>query len=215
MAPLKPPASWFDTPEPESPLPLTVTKEGRVFGHLALWDTCHTGLMSGSFAECITPPRSQTGYAHFHLAPLETQEEEDVMVGRIVYDTSHASVGAGLQAATSHYDKTGSVGAFVRARDGQHGIWLSGAARSDISPEGLRDVRANPPSGDWRLVRNNLELVAALSVPVPGFPIQLSLSASAGGIDALILPGISEDDLVQSRDRSYLRRRQTLTSAFG
>ena len=84
--------------------------------------------------------------------------------------------------------------------DGRHGIWLAGAVRSDLTPEGLRDMRANPPSGDWRSLNNSLELVAALSVVVPGFPIprsQLALSASAG-ISALILPGVQDDDAVRA-----------------
>jgi hypothetical protein len=73
--------------------------------------------------------------------------------------------------------------------------------RSDISEEGFRDLRANPPSGDWRSLNNQLELVAALSVVVPGFPVprsQLALSASAG-ISALILPGVQTEDLVEPR----------------
>ena len=87
----------------------------------------------------------------------------------------------GRKGAMEHYEKTGCVGAFVRARDGKHGIWLSGAVRSDLPAERVRDLRANPPSGDWR----GHELVAVLSVPVPGFPIpraaEAYLVASAGG----------------------------------
>ena len=216
MAPLKPPVSWFETPEPDTPLPLTVTKEGRVFGHLALWDTCHTGMMNGDFSECITPPRSQSDYSYFHLGAIETEEGEDVAVGRVTFDTSHAPIGANLRAAGKHYDQTGSVGAFVRARNGEHGIWLSGVIRSDAPEEGIRDLKANPPSGDWRGIGNGLELVAALAVPVAGFPIsraQLALAASASGevgVSALILPGLTEEDLTPSRDRAYLRRRHQL-----
>jgi hypothetical protein len=77
-------------------------------------------------------------------------------------------------------------------------------------------MRANPPSGDWRALNHQLELVAALSVVVPGFPIprsQLALSASAG-ISALILPGVQEDDIVEPRSRDFLRRRQSLSTAL-
>ena len=77
-------------------------------------------------------------------------------------------------------------------------------------------MRANPPSGDWRSLNNNLELVAALSVVVPGFPIprsQLALSASAG-ISALILPGVQQTDLVEARSREFLRRRASLAAAI-
>lgn len=195
VAPLRPPAEWFSRPEPNGAVPLTFTAAGEVFGHLALWDTCHSGFLNGQFSECVKAPKSTTDYSQFHLGVLETAEGEMVNVGKLTYDTGHAPLTADLRAASSHYDNTGSVGAFVRARDGQHGIWLSGAVRSDLSPEGLRDLRANPPSGDWRALNHSLELVASLAVPVPGFPItrsQLALSASADGgleVSALILTG--------------------------
>ena len=214
LAPLKPPRAWLDMPEADQPTPLTFTADGQVYGHLALYETCHSGFQGGAFSECVQAPRSPSGYQMFHLGQLET-EDGMVAVGKLTYGTGHAPLAAGLQAASAHYDNTGSVGAFVRATDGRHGIWLAGAVRSDLSPEGLRDMRANPPSGDWRALNNQLELVAALSVVVPGFPIprsQLALSASAG-ISALILPGVVEDDIAEPRSRDYLRRRQSLSAA--
>jgi len=216
VAPLAPPKEWFEMPE-ASPTPLTYSEEGQVFGHLALWDTCHTGFLNGSYSECVRAPRSTSDYRQFHLGLMETAEGDMVPVGKITFDTSHAPLTADLRAAARHYDDTGSVGAFVRARDGQHGVWLAGVVRSDLSPEGLRDLRANPPSGDWRVLNHNLELVASLAVPVPGFPItrsQLALAASADGgleVTALILAGI---ELPEEMDRStYLRKRKTLTAA--
>lgn len=193
VAPLAPPREWFETPEASGPTPLTFTEDGQVFGHLATWNTCHTGFLNGGFSECVKAPRSSTDYNFFHLGRIKTEEGDDVAVGKLTYDTDHAPLTAGLQAASRHYDNTGSVGAFVRARDGKYGIWLSGVVRSDLTPEGLRDLRANPPSGDWRSLNHNLELIASLAVPVPGFPItrsQLALAASANGemeVSALIL----------------------------
>ncbi len=199
--PLKPPAEWFNTPEPAEPTPLTFQRDGRVYGHLALWDSCHVGLINGKFSECVKPEPSKTGYADFHLGVIETAEGDDMPIGKIVYDGTHASLTAGLEGATKHYDNTGAVGAFVRARDGRHGIWLSGAVRSDLSDEGFRDLRANPPSGDWRGHNHWLELIASLAVPIPGFQVpraQIALAASANGdmeVSALILAGFSHLDL--------------------
>jgi hypothetical protein len=213
-APLTPPRAWFERPEADQPTPLTFTAAGEVFGHLALWESCHTGFQGGAFSECVRAPRSPSGYQAFHLGGLET-DDGTLPVGKLTYGTGHAPLAAGLQAASSHYDDTGSVGAFVRATDGRHGIWLAGAVRSDLSPEGLRDMRANPPSGDWRALNNQLELVAALAVVVPGFPVprsQLALSASAG-ISALILPGVTDEDLVEPRSKEFLRRRHSLSAA--
>lgn len=222
LAPLKPPREWFDIPE-DGPTPLTFTADGQVFGHLALWDTCHRGFLNGSYSECIQAPRSQVNYDQFYAGGrIETAEGDIIPIGRLTYDTNHAPLTADMRAAASHYDNTGSVGAFVRARDGQYGIWLSGVVRSDLSPEGLRDMRANPPSGDWRLLKtNDLELVASLAVPVPGFPItrsQLALAASADGgleVTALILTGpVVEDFSTPDRDRSYMRRKNMLMESW-
>jgi hypothetical protein len=198
--------------------------DGRVTGHPALWQTCHTGFLNGGFAECVKAPRSQTEYGFFHLGSIETEEGEHVAVGKITYDTDHAPLTAGLHAASRHYDHTGSVGAFVRAVDGKFGPWLSGAVRSDIPPEGLRDLRANPPSGDWRSLDHSLEMIAVLAVPVPGFPVsrsQFSLAASADGeveIEALILPGVWDEEPEAPEPKplsriEYLRERASLTAA--
>jgi hypothetical protein len=225
--------------EPDVATPLTFEKNGRVYGHLALWGSCHTGFLNGAVAECVQPPASKSDYQHYHLGTLETTEG-DVRVGKITYATGHAPLSASARVAADHYDHTGSVGAFVRARNGAVGIWVSGSVRSDISDEGFRDLRANPPSGDWRSLNRNLELVAALSVPVPGFPIpraEVALAASAAGdveVESLILPPWMPEEefaLVASadyqerkkaiaaalaepteRDRDYLRRRKTLSA---
>jgi hypothetical protein len=182
LAPLRPPKEWFEIEEASEPTPLTVDADGRVYGHLALWNHCHA-----AFASCERPPRSSTNYSFFHVGQIETEEGDLVNVGRITVGGSgnakggHASLVLGRQGAMEHYDKTGCVAAFVRAHDGNHGIWLSGAIRSDAPAERIRDLRANPPSGDWR----DYELVGVLSVPVPGFPIprvaEARLVASAAG----------------------------------
>ncbi|GIV03715.1 MAG: hypothetical protein KatS3mg015_2545 [Fimbriimonadales bacterium] len=193
LAPLEPPLAWFEYPEPDRPTPLTVTDEGQVYGHLALWNQCHT-----AFASCERPPRSRTDYAYFHVGQIKTREGELVDVGRITVGDAgsakggHASLVLGRKGAMEHYDRTGCVAAFVRASNGKHGIWLCGAVRSDAPAERIRDLRANPPSGDWR----DGELVAVLSVPVPGFPIprteaRLVASGDTEAIPALIASGYS------------------------
>lgn len=231
--PIAPPADWFNQPEPDQPTPLTYTEDGRVFGHLAIWGSCHTGFLNGALAECVKPPESRTDYEQFHQGTIVTEEGQEIRIGKLTFDTSHAPISVGMQAAARHYDQTGSVGAFVRARNGKIGVWLSGAQRSDLSQEGVRDLRANPPSGDWRSFNGNLELIASLAVPVPGFPIlkpQFALAASGNNdVDALILPGFTNDvpavDLRQRRQeladslapvrdgKAYLRRRAVLAAS--
>jgi hypothetical protein len=218
-APLKPSLAWFDYPEPDHAEPLTIEANGLVHGHLAPWEGCHAGLINGTARSCVKPPPSLTDYRMFHLGQLETAEGEMLPVGKIIVAGDHATTAPGttLQAATAHYDKTGSVGAFVRARNGKHGIWLSGATKSDITPEQLRDLRANLPSGDWRNWDHNLELIGALAVPVPGYGIPaIVASGESGEIEALILQGFSdtEDEMETTRDRSFQRRRDLIAGAI-
>lgn len=216
LAPIAPPLDWFSQPEPNHPEPLTVEEDGRIHGHLALWNACHVGILNGAMAECVNPPHSANDYQSFHLGTMMTEDGTPISVGRVVYDGSHASLTADLVGATRHYDKTSKVAAFVRARDGRHGIFLSGAVRSDLSPEGLRDLRANPPSGDWRNLRGRLEMIAALAVPVPGYQTpQLALTAS-GEIATLVLPGYCEECVTEEasmeRTKEYIRQRNIVSN---
>jgi hypothetical protein len=220
MFPIRPPRAWFDMEEPDVATPLTFEKNGRVYGHLALWGSCHTGFLNGAVAECVQPPASKSDYQHYHLGTLET-DGGDVRVGKITYATGHAPLSASARVAADHYDHTGSVGAFVRARNGSVGIWVSGSVRSDISEEGFRDLRANPPSGDWRSLNRHLELVAALSVPVPGFPIpraEVALAASAAGdveVESLILPPwVPEEEFALVASADYQERKKVLSAAL-
>jgi hypothetical protein len=191
LAPLKPPRSWFQDPDLRDLTPLTVTPEGRVFGHLAPWGECHRGIRN----ECVLAPRSRTGYSEFHLGEVETDEGERVPVGKLTVNLPHAPTTRGfpVQKVQQHYDNAQSVGAFVRAGEDRHGIWLAGAVRSDAPAELIRDLMANPPSGDWRFG----ELQAALCVPIPGYPVRrATLVASADGlaVESLIIGWEGDED---------------------
>lgn len=173
-----PPLDWFQDPGLDGPTPLTVTEDGRVLGHLATFDTCHVGI-SGA---CTQPPRSHHDYAYFRTGEAETAGGM-VSVGQITMDTGHAGTDLGPTAAVSHYDDTGTVVADVAAGEDDYGIWVAGALRPGLSDAQLRGLRAGALSGDWRRIGGNLELVAALVVNVPGFPIPRTQVASAGGQD--------------------------------
>jgi len=218
-APLAPPGEWFNQPEPNQPEPLTVEADGRIHGHLALWDACHVGILNGDMANCVKPPRSANDYQSFHLGQIVTEDGTPVSVGKVVYDGSHAALTSDLVSATKHYDQTGKVAAFVRARDGKHGIFLSGAVRSDLSPEGLRDLRANPPSGDWRSLRGRLEMIAALAVPVPGYQTPRMALTASGDLATLVLPGFceeceGEEAVKMEKDKGYIRQRATISASL-
>jgi hypothetical protein len=165
--PAVPPRAWFDLAETPGPCPLTVTDEGRVFGHVALWDSCHTGFGD----QCVRPPRSPSNYSYFHVGELITDSGEKLAIGKLMFGGRHASLGASRAEAAKHYDDNTYVGAYVKAFNGRHGIWVSGSLREGLDDAQLAEIRANPPSGDWRRANGALELIAALAVPVPGFPV--------------------------------------------
>lgn len=164
---LAPPAAWFAKPDLDGPTPLTISDTGRVFGHAALWDTCHVGIGEA----CVKPPRSKTGYALFHTGELVTAEGERIAVGHLTYGGGHAAPNLGYRAAAEHYDATSHTGAVVRAGEDEYGIWVAGAMVADADPAAWAQMRRSPLSGDWRRVGGNLEMVAALHVNTPGFGI--------------------------------------------
>ena len=172
-----PPRAWFANPNFDEPQPLTVTEDGRVYGHLALWDTCH--LSYGS--RCVTPPKSDTNYALFRTGAILTDNGEEIAVGAITLNTLHANERMSAADTAAHYEHTGMVTALVAAGEDEHGIWLAGSIKQGATDEQIRSLRAAPLSGDWRLVGSNLELVAVLAVNVPGFPIPRPKGLVAGG----------------------------------
>jgi hypothetical protein len=180
------PAEWFGDPRLTGPTPLTVTDEGQVYGHIATWGTCHIG-MAG---QCVTPPRSQTGYAYFMLHTIATTEGE-IAVGHLTMDTGHADMRSKAHVAAAHYDNTGAVVADVTVGEDDYGIWFAGAMRPDAPQEKVQAFRSGALSGDWRRIGQGMEMVAALTVNVPGFPIpRLALAASGEEQVSLVASGI-------------------------
>lgn len=176
-----PPASAFQDPKLPGPTPLTVTADGRVYGHLAAWGTCHTAFPN----TCVVPPKSKRQYAYFHTGAVDTDEGE-LPVGRISIGGGHADTRHGFQAAAEHYDSTSTAAAFVRAGDDKYGIWLAGVLAPGVQPN---DLKPYPPSGDWRRIGGQLELVHALAVNSGGFP-QPRASMVAGAQMALVAAGM-------------------------
>lgn len=183
-APLVPPKVWFENPKLNGPQPLTVTDDGQVFGHVATWNSTHIGL-----PRATRPPRSQSNYAYFRKGVLRT-DGGDVHVGQLTLTGGHASMQASANEAIKHYDDTRSAVADVTAGEDQHGIWVAGALRPDVTPNQVRAFRASAQSGDWRPINGKLELVAICAVNVPGFPIARPQVLVAGGqIQALVAAG--------------------------
>ncbi len=183
-APVVPPKSWFKDPALNSATPLEITDDGRVFGHIAAWQTSHIGMPGRN----VKPPRSASQYAYFRNGVLRT-DEGDIQVGQLTLAGGHASLQASAEEAIKHYDDTDSAVADVVAGEDQFGIWVAGSLRPDVTPRQIRAFRASSPSGDWRPINGRLELVAVCAVNVPGFPIARAITASGGVPGALVAAG--------------------------
>jgi len=185
-APAAPPKEWFDDPKLSGPTPLHIGDDGRVYGHVAAWGTCHVGIGDS----CTIAPKSQTNYAYFHTGEVVTADGGRVAVGRLTYGGGHAQPNLGYRAAAEHYDRTSNLGALVRAGEDEYGIWVSGTVAPDADEAALRAMRAAPLSGDWRRIGGNLEMVAALHVNTAGFPIPRVLTAAADEPLSLVAAGV-------------------------
>lgn len=186
-ATVAPSTEAFENPRFTAPTRLTVTEDGRVFGHLAQWKVCHVGVGNA----CVIAPRSKTNYGYFRCGTLLTDDGSQISVGKITLGTGHANAQWGVMPSREHYDNSGWAAAFVNVGEDKHGIWVSGVLTSTMTPEKIVELRASPLSGDWRMVNGNLELIAALAVNNPGFPIYREQDGHAF---SLVGVGVVEDD---------------------
>lgn len=185
-APLNPPDEWFADPGLEKATPLTVTADGRVYGHIAAWGVRHIGLPGN-----IEPPRSSSDYAFFKTGVVTASSGTDIPVGQITLAGGHAPLSADAGRAVQHYDDTASAVADVNVGEDAHGIWVAGGLRPNVDGSKIRALRASAPSGDWRPINGNLELVAVCQVNVPGFPVARARVAS-GATLALVAAGAQD-----------------------
>ena len=189
--PTAPPEAWFKDPALTGPTALVIEEDGRVYGHIAAWGTCHIG----QIGKCVEPPTSPSNYAYFRTGALQTAEGTSVAVGHLTMDTSHAGSRYSANQAAAHYDNTGLVFADVAAGEDAYGIWVAGSLRAGITPDQVRVARSAPISGDWRTIRGSLELVGALAVNVPGFPVPRPQGLLASGeVKSLMASGVVAHD---------------------
>lgn len=207
--PVAPPDKWFENPALPGPTPMVVDDDGRVYGHIATWGESHIG-MAGS----VKAPHSPSNYAYFRTGAVKTEGGNLVSVGHLTLSGGHADTRLDHRAAVKHYDDTNSAVADVAAGEDQYGIWAAGALRPDVTPEQVRAFRASPPSGDWRVIGGNLELVAACCVNVPGFVnVRAEARVASGAILALVAAGarpLAELKAAQVGDSAVLSRLRAL-----
>jgi hypothetical protein len=199
--PVVPPTEWFAKPNLDKPTPITVDPSGRIYGHIAAWHVNHIGM-----PRATKPPRSKSKYAYFHTGVCRTDSGKDIPVGQLTLAGGHASLHASASEAAKHYDDTASAIADVHAGEDQYGIWVAGSLRPDATEMQIRALRASAPSGDWRPINGNLELVAVCQVNVPGFPVARAMVAS-GKVMALVAAGAYEMAMLRTDAVSRLEDR--------
>lgn len=143
----------------DGPTPMTITDDGRVYGHPFQWSTCNRGHRG----VCLRAPRSSTGYKEFHLGAARTTEGV-LPVGKIVMGEGHADINHGVKVTRAFYDATSKTVAIGRVTEDEWGGAFFGVLAPGVTPQEATMFLASPPSGDWR----NRELVGILAVNVPG-----------------------------------------------
>lgn len=184
------PISWFRDPGFTEPTPLTFTPDGRVSGHVALWGTSHRSFPNRQ----ITPPRSRTDYAMYHVGStlVEGDDGQPVTISTgTLAEGGHADIHLSADATQAFYDDPAKIVATCCVGDDSVGIWMAGALLPDVARDQLRvaRLRAASASGDWRgHDGGGLELCAIALVNCPGFPIPRARVASGAPL-ALVAAG--------------------------
>lgn len=180
------PAAWFSDPKLSLPTGITITDEGRIYGHAAQWGSCHIG-QEGT---CVQPPR-ENEHAYYQTGEVKCDDGTRVAVGQITVGTGHAPLHLGAAPAAEHYDNTGAAVADVAVGNDAHGIWVAGAVRPGADPLRVYELQAaGQVSGDWRRIGGQLRLVGLLAVNVPGFPVpRMRARVASGQPQALVAAG--------------------------
>lgn len=144
--------------------PLTITDDGRIFGHAALWSRCHAGFSD----RCVRPPRGEGSYSRFMCGSAVP----GVRTGPLTIGTTHARLQLSPTEAMDHYADTGRAVADVTVGEDRHGIWVAGRVRLGVADTDVAALRGSALSGDWRPVGGRLELSGILAVNNPGFLVE-------------------------------------------
>ena len=182
----RPPAAWFADPKLSLPTPITVTDDGRIYGHAAQWGSCHIG----QEGVCVQPPHEDQ-HPYYRTGEVACDDGSRVAVGQITVGTGHAPLHLGASPAAEHYDNTGAAVADVAVGNDAHGIWVAGAIRPGADPLKVYELQAaGQVSGDWRRIGGVLRLVGLLAVNVPGFPVpKMRARVASGEPQALVAAG--------------------------
>lgn len=180
-----PPKAWFASEVMEAPIPFTVFPDGRCFGLVAEWGTCHIGSSRG---RCVEVPQSNDFRTFYTGKKVLTREGDLIPTGPIIMDTVHPNLLREASDAQAFYAKTGCAVADVRLYTNEWGIVAAGAIRPTATPTEVRVLRASDISPDWRPMGGVHRLVSLLAVNTSGFLVE-GIAASAGRPQAYAMFG--------------------------
>lgn len=185
-----PPAHWFAKPTDVKMYgALTITDEGRVFGWIAPDRVTH---------------RSVRKRVPMNADYTRWMNKETIVAGGARVKTGVLTMGCGhaatenygtLQNRKDHYDNTCSIfaNAVVGVEPGK-GVWFAGALRHGVTADQVTAAMGSSLSGDWQPHPDRpgiQEFIAALLVPVPGFPMarsRPSVELNDGMLVASVVP---------------------------
>lgn len=163
------PAEWFVPIQLQEPQRwTTVTADGEVWGHTALWGECHIGYPG----RCVTPELvSQSGFDFANgIGHVVTADGNQIGTSPIAVKGGHAPLEWGWKRAQSHYADPATVVADVVYGTDEHGITFHGGIRPTATPEMIYTLRASGVSGDWREIEGMTRFLASCCVNNGGFP---------------------------------------------
>jgi hypothetical protein len=192
-----PPSSWFDDPEFTSYTPITITDEGRIFGHFAP-DVEH---VSGYGR----PPRGAEFSDHrFHVRPQPTSDGRVVDVGIVVGGVGHAPEGLSIAQVQQYYAGGRDALEVARVRVGldTHGLWGTGMINPTLDDDQIYQAATLGFSVDYRRPRWGVgpwDLIAISSgILVEGYSKGRESLVACGSQTRLILVGqpVTQDALI-------------------
>jgi len=204
-----PPAEWFADPGLTEPTPITIDDDGRIVGHLAAWNTCHTGIVD----RCRTAPRSAANYAYFRVHPCRARTADgEVVTVPVGYGSVSKALGVGghaparggmsLAEVAAHYDNTCTAAMELAAGEDEHGIWVAGRLMPGLDADTEYKARGAALSGDWRRIRGSMELLAALAVNAPGYPVPFKALVASGEPQVILAAGSLQQSPQMQQDRA-------------
>lgn len=225
-----PPDWWFDEPrDVEMATALTVTDEGRIYGLLAPANTAHRAYRG----KRLTVPMGNVDYSRFLGRQTIVAGGGRRVTGVITMDCGHCPPGATADPAKrmEHYDNSCSVIADINIGESPAGPWVAGALKHYATAEQVSKLNSCVLSGDWAPhpeKPGQMEFVAALLVPVPGFPKStptgalvasadpsLRINETAGTVVASVPVLIASAGAAASPGVDYRRRLDRLARSIG